>query len=94
MVTPRIDFNQPPAEGATVHTTIREVHCKVTVLGWEGDACCTLRSVIDTKTLQQIDDITVDYVVGPSGQEVTPALMTYSEVKKLLSDIKSQIKPI
>lgn len=73
---------------------MRGLKAKATVLDRKCDLVCTLRTELDRSTMTQIDTISIEYIIDSDGQEVLTNMLSYDQLKDLLSTVKHQIKPL
>jgi hypothetical protein len=67
---------------------------RAVVLGLQCNIECTLRTHYFRMTAEQVDSITVDNIIAADGQTITPNMLTFDQLRALLSTVKQQIKPI
>lgn len=78
-----------------IHRRLRSIHCEQNVLDQPCLVTCTLHTTIDAGTAQQTDEIAIEEVITKdTGQTILPNMLTFEQLKKLLSDIQSSIKPL
>lgn len=71
---------------------MRGLKARANVLGQPCKILCTLRTTFENG--QQVDEVTIEVIIDPNGQEITPNMLTFDQHKELLSTIKQQIKPL